>query len=136
MNISTSLCFDGRCEEAFKFYERALEGKVAFSMKWGESPMADQAPPEWQGKIIHSTLVIDGVSLSGGDVPPKDYRLPQGFSLIMNAPDAQSAERAFKALAEGGAVTVPMRETFWATRFGEVTDRFGIPWSIQCEKAM
>jgi PhnB protein len=136
MNISTSLCFDGRCEEAFKFYERALEGKIAFSMKWGESPMAEQAPPEWRGKIIHATFIIGGVSLSGGDVPPKDYKPPQGFSLMIGTPDVQTAERAFKALAEAGTVTVPLQETFWATRFGEVTDRYGIPWSINCEKPM
>jgi PhnB protein len=136
MNISTSLCFDGRCEEAFRFYERMLAGKVVFSMKWGESPMADQAPPEWHEKIIHSTLIIDGVRLSGGDVLPKDYKLPQGFSLMMSTSDALAAERAFNALAEGGSIAVPMQETFWAARFGVVTDRFGIPWSINCEKVM
>ena len=76
MNISTSLCFDGRCEEALRFYERVLGAKTAFSMKWGESPMADQVPTQWHGKIIHdgsvrypvdNQLRADGVDVSAAD---------------------------------------------------------------------
>jgi len=63
-------------------------------------------------------------------------KLPQGFSLMMSTSDAMAAERAFNTLAEGGSIAVPMQETFWAARFGVVTDRFGIPWSINCERAM
>jgi uncharacterized glyoxalase superfamily protein PhnB len=28
------------------------------------------------------------------------------------------------------------REAFWAHRFGMCTDRFGIPWMINCEKPL
>jgi len=28
-----------------------------------------------------------------------------------------------------------VQETFWAARFGIVTDRFGTPWMINCEPA-
>jgi PhnB protein len=44
------------------------------------------------------------------------------------------AERLFAALAEGGTVQMPIGETFWAVRFGMLTDRFGVPWMINCEK--
>jgi PhnB protein len=44
------------------------------------------------------------------------------------------AERIFNALADGGKVGMPLQQTFWAARFGMVTDRFGIPWMINCEK--
>ena len=27
-------------------------------------------------------------------------------------------------------------ETFWAKRFGTVTDRFGTAWMVNCEKPM
>jgi PhnB protein len=30
---------------------------------------------------------------------------------------------------------MPLQETFWAVRFGMLTDRFGIPWHINCEKS-
>lgn len=29
---------------------------------------------------------------------------------------------------------MPLQETFWAHRYGVLTDRFGIPWSVNCEK--
>ena len=42
----------------------------------------------------------------------------------------------FHALAENGTVTMPIAETFWAVRFGMLTDQFGTPWLINCEKPM
>jgi PhnB protein len=33
-------------------------------------------------------------------------------------------------------VTMPISETFWAVRFGMLTDQFGTPWMINCEKPM
>jgi PhnB protein len=40
----------------------------------------------------------------------------------------------FNALADGGSVRMPLGETFWAKKFGMLTDRFGTPWMINCEK--
>jgi uncharacterized glyoxalase superfamily protein PhnB len=44
------------------------------------------------------------------------------------------AERLFNALAKGGSVRMALEETFWAHKFGMLTDRFGTPWMINCEK--
>jgi PhnB protein len=63
------------------------------------------------------------------------YEPPRGFAITLGLSDPAEAERLFDALAENGTVTVPLQETFWALRFGSVIDRFGIPWSINCEKA-
>jgi PhnB protein len=46
--------------------------------------------------------------------------------------DIADAERIFHALAKGGTVVMPLEKTFWADRFGVLTDRFGIPWTINC----
>ena len=50
-------------------------------------------------------------------------------------PAESDAERLFAELAEGGMVSAPLGKTFWAVLFGVVTDRFGIPWVINCEKS-
>jgi PhnB protein len=50
--------------------------------------------------------------------------------------DPKEAERIFTAFTEGGTVTMPLEETFWAEKFGMLTDRFGTPWMINCEKTM
>src|SRR6058998_2535356 len=59
LNPQIGLSFDGQCEAAFKFYQRCLNGKIAFMLRWGESPMAKDAPAEWSGKILHGRKCHD-----------------------------------------------------------------------------
>ena len=129
---SISLVFNGECDAAFALYQQCLGGTITFRLTWGDSPMADQAPPEWRDKIIHATLTVSGKAISGGDVLPGQYKRPQGFQLQLDLDDATAAERIFEQLADGGLITVPLQQTFWAQRFGAVIDRFGIPWGINC----
>jgi PhnB protein len=135
LNPRIGLSFDGQCEAAFKFYERCLNGKIAFMLRWGESPMAKDAPAEWRGKIFHATLVIGDTALLGADVLPGSYESPRGFGLLLSLDDPGETERLFSALAENGTVRMPLQETFWAHRFGALTDQFGIPWDINYEKS-
>jgi PhnB protein len=134
MKISPYLSFDGRCKAAFEFYEKVLGGKIVMMMTFGESPMADHAPPDWRDKILHVTLSVGDHSLAGADAPPGRYQKPQGVFVTLNLDDAAEAERIFKALAEKGEVQMPIQETFWARRFGMLVDQFGTPWMINCAK--
>jgi PhnB protein len=117
---------------AFAVYQKCLGGTVTFRLTWDDSPMAQQAPVEWRGKILHATLNIGATVLHGGDAVPGSYQSPQGFELQLNLDDATAAERVFSRVAEGGQVTVPLQQTFRALRFGALVDRFGIPWAINC----
>ena len=134
LNPCINLSFDGQCEAAFKFYERCFSGKITFMLTWGNSPMAGQAPAEWRNKIVHATLLVGNMQLQGADSAPGAYEAPRGFGITVN-PSVDDAERLFAELAEGGTVRAPLEETFWAARFGVVTDRFGIPWIVNCEKS-
>jgi PhnB protein len=134
LNPCINLSFDGQCEAAFQLYERCLNGKITFMLRWADSPMAKDAPPEWGSKIAHATLEVGDTRLQGSDPAPGSYESPRGFEIMLN-PSADDAERLFAALAEGGVVRMPLQETFWAHRFGVVTDRFGIRWGINCEKS-
>jgi PhnB protein len=134
MNMNTHVSFNGNCEEAFKFYEKALNGKITFMMNYEGTPAAEQVPPEWSKKVIHASLDLNGGILQGCDAPSDRYQKPQGFSVALEINDAAEAERAFKALSEGATICMPMQETFWAQRFGMLTDRFGIPWMVNCSK--
>jgi PhnB protein len=135
MKINAYLHFDGRCEAAFKFYEQCLGGKIIFKMTYGESPMAGQSPPGWRDKIMHARLIVKDQVLMGADAPPDRYESPKGFSMSLNLNDPAEAERIFSALVEKGTVVMPLQKTFWAERFGMLSDQFGIPWMINCEKA-
>ena len=134
LNPCINLSFDGQCEAAFRFYERCLNGRITFILTWGDSPMATDAPAEWSRKIVHATLLVGNTTLQGSDPAPGSYESPRGFSITLE-PDERDAERLFTTLAEGGAVRMPLQETFWAPRFGVLTDRFGITWAINAARS-
>lgn len=134
MQLNPYLTFNGQCEAAFKFYERCLGGKIEMLLTHGESPMAEQTPPEWRSKIMHARLVVGDKVLMGSDAPPDRFEQPKGFSVSLSVDAPAEAERIFQALAQNGAVQMPIQETFWAVRFGMVVDRFGIPWMVNCER--
>jgi PhnB protein len=128
-----SLSFDGHCEAAFRCYEQCLGGTLGFMLTWGESPMAADAPPGWEAKIFHATLKVGDSVIQGGDPGPERYARPAGFSMVLQMNDPATAERVFEALAEHGRIDMPLQSTFWARRFAAFVDRFGIPWTINCE---
>jgi PhnB protein len=124
------LGFNGDCREAFQTYERILGGKIAMMMTNGESPAAPHTPPEAHHLIMHARLEFDGQVIMGGDAPPDRHAKPAGFMVALEVEDTARAERIFNALADGGTVQMPWQDTFWAERFGMVTDRFGTPWVV------
>lgn len=136
MQLSPYLNFNGNCEEAFRFYERALGAKIECLMSHEGTPAEAHTPEEWRKKIMHGRLSINGQVIMASDCPPDYYKQPQGFSVSLTIQELSEAERSFSALADGGKVGMPIQETFWAKRFGMVTDRYGIPWMINCEKPM
>ena len=135
ISINPYLAFDGRCEEAFKFYERHLGGKILMMLAHEGTPAENSVAPEWKKKIMHARMQLGNSLLMGSDMPPNCYRAAQGTTINISVDDAQEAERLFAALAERGRVTMPIAETFWAMRFGALVDQFGIPWMINCERA-
>ena len=134
MRLNPYLTFNGQCEAAFQFYEKCLGGKIVMMMTYGDSPVAEQTPPEWRKKIMHASFALGDQVLQGADAPPERYQKPQGFFVTLNLTDAAEADRIFQALAENGTVQMPLQEAFWAQRFGMTVDQFGIPWMINCGK--
>ncbi len=131
--VNTYLFFDGNCKEAFDFYAQILGGEIEAMMPHGGTPAEGSVPPEWKDKILHASMKLSGGRLMASDAPPGHFDKPQGFSVQLSVATADEAERIFAALAENGSVTMPIEQTFWATRFGMLVDRFGIPWMINCD---
>ncbi|MGQ3052591.1 MAG: VOC family protein [Roseateles sp.] len=133
MKIEPYLFFDGRCEEAIEFYQKALGAKVEFMMRNSESPEPPpegMLPPGSEDKIMHATLHVGGALLMMSDGMCNGEGSFKGFSLSLDCPDADAAREAFAALADGGQVTMPLAKTFWAPLFGMVSDRFGVGWMV------
>ena len=135
MQLNPYLTFDGRCESAFKFYAKALGGKIEAMMTHKGTPAEKHVPAAWGKKILHARLVVGDDVLMGSDVPPERFEAMKGCSVTLVLKDTAEAERVFKALSAKGTVQMPMQETFWAARFGTLVDQFGTPWMINCEKA-
>jgi PhnB protein len=133
MRLNPYLAFDGRCREAFEFYEKALGGTIAFIQTIGESPMAATAPADTHGRVMHVTLKIGGQVLEGADAPPGPFTTPAGFCVALHVSDVADGERLFVALAQHGEVKMPFRSTFWAKGFGTLVDQFGVPWIVNVE---
>jgi PhnB protein len=134
MQLNPYLIFAGQCEAAFKFYEKSLGGKSSMMMTYGESPMSEQVPTEWRGKVMHARMVVGDNVLMGSDVSTDRYEQPKGFSVSLSVKDPAEAERIFHELEQDGTVQMALQKTFWSARFGMVVDRFGIPWMINCEQ--
>jgi PhnB protein len=137
MKMNPYLTFDGNCEEAFKAYEKILGGKIQAMMTFDSRPEQEcPVPADWKKKILHACLTFGDNMLMASDAPPGNSAKMQGISVALHPKEPAEAERLFDALADGGQVTMPLGETFWAQRFGMLTDRFGTPWMINCSKPM
>ena len=134
MQLHTYINFGGKCAEAFRYYEHHLGGKIGMMMKFGEAPDQTGISPDMKDAILHADLAIGGTRLMGADIPHAE---PMGSASLAISMDTDAeAERAYAALSDGGQVLMPMAETFFATRFGQVRDKFGVNWMIIHERPM
>ena len=136
MRWNPHLTFDGRCQEAFEFYERCLGGKVVAMVGYADMPNAQDLPAGLRGRIMHARIVLGDQVLMGCDAhPDMPYEGVKGCDVAVQVGAVDEAERLFAALSEGGTVQMPIGETWNLVRFGMLTDRFVVPWMINCEKA-
>ena len=137
LQVQPYLFFNGRCEEAVEFYQRALGAEVKMLARYKDSPEPPppgRLPPGSENKIMHAGFRIGATTIMASDGCDEGEPKFEGFSLTLTVPDADAAERAFAALAEGGKVGMPLAKTFYSPRFGMVTDRFGVSWMIYVEQ--
>jgi PhnB protein len=134
MKLNTYVNFAGKCAEAFRFYEQHLGGQIGMMMRHGEAPDQSHVKAEWKDAVLHARISIGDTELMGADIPNAQPMRSAYLSLSVQS-DAE-AERIFSALSNGGEVFMPMQETFFATRFAQLRDRFGINWMIIHERPM
>ncbi len=133
MKMNTYINFAGTCAEAFRYYEKHLGAKPGMMMTHAQLPVPSQLGPEWKDKVLHARIEIGGTELAAADIPGAEPM--RSAYLTLSVDSDQDAERIFGALADGGRVLMAMAETFFASRFGQVRDRFGINWMILHERA-
>ena len=135
MKLYTQLNFGGNCETAFHFYEANLGGKIQMMMHQDQAPGSNTAGDAGKA-VIHARMAIGDTVLIGNDVPSSVFEKIRSVYIYLSVDSSEEAERVYKLLAEGGQVYMPLEETFYATRFSQLRDRFGVSWSIIHERMM
>ena len=130
MHLYTHLNFGGNCEEAFRFYEKHLGGKITMMMRKDDLPPGTPRPGGAGNAVIHVNMDVAGGQLIGNDVPPEHFKPIRSSYLYLAVDSPSEAERIYAAFSDGGEVTMKMEETFFATRFAQVRDKFGVLWTI------
>jgi PhnB protein len=138
MDVQATLNFFGRTEEAVAFYARAIAAETVFLLRFRDCPDPAQRRPGYENKIFHATFRVGPTEIMASDCGCESQTAAAsftGFSLALRTDTPEQAEQFFAALSAGGQVELPLLETFFAKRYGIVTDRFGISWKIMAEKS-
>ena len=134
MKLFTQLNFGGNCEQAFRFYEQHLGGKITMLVRHGDAPAPHRIPPGSKMAVIHARMTIGATELIGNDVPPEIFQPMRSAYLYLSVDSAEEAERVHALLSERGEIYMPLAETFFASRFSMLRDRFGTSWTILHER--
>jgi PhnB protein len=134
VNISPYLNFPGNTEEAMKFYERALGGKLTEIHRFGTMPGSESMPEAVKNRVMHVGLELPG----GGRIMASDTMEGMGpphvagtnMSISIHPSSRTEADRLFAALSDGAVVGMPLADQFWGDYYGHLTDRFGIQWMV------
>jgi PhnB protein len=127
MRLDIYLNYPGNCENAFRFYEKELGGKITTMMRHGDVPES-QVPADWKASILHARLEIGNAVLMGADIPSAQPMRSAYVTLTVDS--AEEAERIYQVLSEGGEIFMKMEQTFFAKRFAMLRDKFGTSWML------
>lgn len=137
---NTYLNFMGNTEQAFLFYKSVFKTEFTAPIaRMGEVPSAPDMPQlsaAEKNMVMHVSLpILGGHLLMGTDaLESMGHKLTFGTNFSINLqPDTRAeTERLFKALSEGGKVTMDLQDMFWGDYFGTLIDKFGVQWMLTC----
>lgn len=134
MHTTAYLFYNGNCAEALSFYEKAIGATIDYTMTYGGSPAAAHVPPAMHDKIINAAFHIGETRLMASDGTAEESAKHAGFAICISVFSVAEAEKIFAGLSDGATITMALAETFFAERFGQLVDRFGVSWMVIFEK--
>jgi len=135
MHTTPYLFFNGNCAEALSFYEKAVGAVRGETHIYGSMPgAADHIPADKHDQIMNASFHIGDSLLMASDAIMGEPTIPGGFSICINTFSIEEAEKVFAGLSDGAAITMALAPTFFAERFGQLVDRFGVSWMVIFEK--
>ena len=132
MQLHPYICFEGRAEEAIKYYCETLGAEVVALMRGSDAP-PDACCGEGQmdpNAVMHACLKIGESELFVSDGMGRGNAEFKGFHLSLTLHDEKLVKKRFESLSQGGQVIVPLDKSFFASSFGMVQDKFGLTWAL------
>ena len=126
MKLDIYVNYPGHCENAFRFYEQHLDGKIKMMMPHQQPP--PNFPKEWENPMLHAIIEIGGTILRGADIPDAEPMRSAYLTLRLDTPE--KAEHIYTILSDGGEIFMKMEKTFFANRFAMLRDQFGTSWML------
>lgn len=137
MKVNTYLNFAGNCAEALAFYEQHLGAKIIYKTTFAGIPQSHGLPPGFNPQgILHARFDLGGTLVMASDGPPGKVEPMRSAYLCLAVDTNDEAERVYKVLSDGGDIFMPIQETFFAHRFAQLRDKFGIAWMVIHERPM
>jgi len=126
INLNPYLTFNGNCREAMEFYQSVLGGELTvntFGEFGGDASIAD--------KVMHAMIVGGKGTLMASDgAPGVPFTPGNTITVSLSGSHSEGLEEAWTKLADGGQVTLPFEKQMWGDVFGQLVDRFGVPWMV------
>jgi PhnB protein len=127
MRLDIYVNYCGSCEQAFRFYEKHLGGRITGIVRHGEQPNPS-IPVDWHEKVLHARIEIGATVLMGADIPQAEPMRSAYLTLTLDS--EEEAERLYALLTDGGEVFMKMEKTPFANRFAMLRDRFSTSWML------
>ena len=124
--ITTFLMFEGVAEEAMNFYLSLFDdAEVLAIARYGPGEAGAE------GSVLHATFRLAGQEYMAIDSAVQHaFAFTPSMSLYVQCETADEIERLFAALSEKGETLMPLDSYGFSTRFGWVSDRFGVSWQL------
>jgi uncharacterized glyoxalase superfamily protein PhnB len=139
----TYLNFPGNTDEAMNYYKKIFGGEFIGGgiQRFADIPPHEGMPPLSDADkqlVLHAELaILGGHVLMATDAPESmGFKLVQGNNMhISLEPDTRDeTDRIFGALADGGQITMPLKDMFFGSYYGSCTDKYGINWMVNCNE--
>lgn len=137
--VNIYLTFNGNCKEAFDFYKLVFGGDFQYIGTYGDMPLQKDitVSKNEEDKIMHVTLPISKETMLMGNDNLESFgpsiTTSSNFTISVKTDSKQEAHRLFSKLSKGGGITMPLKETFWGSYYGNVTDKFGVKWKMNVD---
>jgi PhnB protein len=81
-------------------------------------------------------MILGDAEIMASDAPPDRFQPMRSVYLSLRLNSDEEAESVYALLNDGGEIFMPIQETFFATRFAMLRDKFGVSWMIIHDRPM